>query len=131
MKLILLLIALLLASPARANERLYNPDDHWSFGKDWTVYNTLLVAGMAGMVFIDVKATQYNLRHGHEESNVFLGPRPSMTKLVTMASLAVVGHTVVAAALPFGLREFWQLTGIYMDYNAVQRNFELGARITF
>ena len=91
---------------------------------------------------IDWGQTRYISTHGNQyyENNPILGRHPSLDKVNTLVPLGIIGHAVIAAALPkhytiFGFdvhpRLIWQGVWIGIEIDAVASNFKTGIKYEF
>jgi hypothetical protein len=65
------------------------------------------------------------------ESNIFLGPYPSIGRVNTYFGLTLVGHTVITHLLHQKYRKYWQLLTIGVEATVTRKNYNLGLRVKF
>ncbi len=99
--------------------------------REWTATDKALQAAMAGATLGDWLQTRTFLHEGRRERNALLGPRPSDPRLDLGVAGALLGHSLVAHALPSGpLRTAWQLAGLDVEMDALRHNHRRGVRIS-
>jgi hypothetical protein len=115
-KLLLLVLGLAAALPARADE--------------WTARDTALQATGIVLLLADVGQTRWALDSGHfRETNPILGSHPSRLRLGATTAVELLAHYAIARALPRPYRTIFQCAVIGVEVNAVGRNFmTIGAR---
>lgn len=107
-----------------------------------TVLSSSMELSVAALAAVDVGQTEWALTHyvkipstnpaykfglAHPyESNPILGAHPSREKLFGLAGAALVGHALVAWALPTPYREIWQYLGISVEGAMVFQNALVG-----
>src|SRR5882672_9397495 len=96
-------------------------------GDDWTTGDTVRQGILTGLLIVDWGQTRYIVKHPQDptkqdgtyawraESNPLLGSYPSMAKVNTYFSVAIIGHAAISYALPRGWRDGWQYVWIGVE----------------
>ena len=136
-------ILMLLLIPTLANAE-------YKFAKDWSKADTAWECTFLAIIAVDWAQTHWAAKrdfywdgHQHDETNIFLGSRPSTSKVDTLIPLGMLAHTLVAMALPskfevydsnigtvnINFRRIWQCTWIVGEVTAVGINYSAGIRL--
>ena len=105
-----------------AASRHFDGEDGWGWSKTDTAMELVLV----GVTLIDLMQTSDFRAYGYEENNPLLGRRPSQQEVTLGIIGMVVGHALVAWALPKPWRSIWQGGAIGMEVSAVVSNRAMG-----
>lgn len=65
------------------------------------------------------------------ETNPILGPTPSQAQVNRYFAATLIGHWIVAYSLPKEWREPFQMGTIVMQASVVQKNYNLGIKVSF
>jgi len=100
-----------------------------STGWRWTKTDTILELTFVALTTVDCMQTSWFRARGFVEENPLLGPTPSQRDIDIGIGAAVLGHLMVAAALPKPYRSAWQGMGIGVEISAVTWNKSLGVSL--
>lgn len=121
----LVLVALLAADAAVASDR-------WEWRRSDTAlqatYTVLHLVDWSQSIDIARRAPAHPL---WQEGNPILGSFPSERRVHAYMAATLVGHALIARALPRPYRSVWQCITIGLETSAVGMNFSSGVRLAF
>ena len=136
-------ILILLLIPTLANAE-------YKFAENWSKADTAWECTFLAVAAVDWAQTHWAAKHDfywdghqHDETNIFLGSRPSTGKVDTLIPLGMLAHVAIAMALPskfevydsnigtvnINFRRIWQCTWIVGEVTAVGINYSAGIRL--
>lgn len=95
-------------------------------GWKWSKTDTALELVFVGVTLLDMMQTSEFRSRGHEEANSLLGTYPSQQEVTLGIGACILGHALVAIALPKPWRSLWQGGGIGVEVMAVVWNRTTG-----
>jgi hypothetical protein len=95
-------------------------------GWGWSKTDTVLELTFAAVTTIDMMQTSWFRARGREELNPLLGHAPSQQEVTLGIGACILGHALVAVALPKPWRSAWQGGGIGVEIAATIWNGRLG-----
>lgn len=111
---------------------------------EWTPDDTKWQAGFTAVTALDWMQTLHMKQHMHTdcintvcttyqntEANPILGPNPSNAKVNAYFAGVLIGHYLVAKALPLEWRRKWQQAGIAIEIYTDIRNYRFGLTAGF
>jgi hypothetical protein len=124
-----LYILLLLPSAASAHD-------------DWTTGDTVRQGVVTALLVVDWGQTRWIVKNPTDpvrdgtynwraEANPILGSYPSIGKVNTYFTAAIIGHAAVSYFLPRGWRDGWQYVWIGAEINQIAHNRSMGIKIAF
>ena len=139
-------ILILLLIPTLANAE-------YKFAENWTKTDTAWQVTFLSITAVDWMQTRWMAKQNwqwdgkyYHETNPFLGDFPSEGKVNTLIPLAMLGHTLVALAIPprscteeqekngrinINFRRIWQCLFIGVESAAVYKNYTIGVHLEF
>jgi len=129
------MVLVILARPARANEFAPSPQPSPARGEDvnrWTTMDTSLEVIYGAFHVMDWGQTLHFVRNPDRyfETNNILGRYPSEGRVNSYFALTLAGHAAVAYILPKPWRTIWQSVWIGIEANQVECNRQVGVGIS-
>lgn len=117
----------------------------------WTNEDTYRQTAVTTLLIVDGAQTRWMVRNPNQsncanslngrpcnetkqqraESNPILGDHPSIGRVNNFIAASILGHAVIAYALPRGWREGWQYVWIVVEAGAVYHNRSVGVKMAF